>query len=191
MTNALLIIGILVLSVVVLLNLVLTLALVRRLGARPKSVGEPLKKGDRMPDFKAQTLGGSEVSRTDFAGGRVLFLFAKPSCKPCVDAIPTWQQLVSLAPAAGAEVVVVMDGARDDVESLLEEHPLSCLVLLAPSSSNSMFPDWNIAATPTFVQAENEVVKSSGVVMPTSGAWQEVVGWFESARHVAPSLARA
>jgi len=191
MTNAVLIAVIVVLSLVVVLNFALTLAMVRRMGARPNNVAEPLKKGIRAPDFKAHTLSGSEVSGTDFVGRRTLFLFAKPGCQPCIDAIPTWEQLIKHAPAAHSEVVVVMDGVREDVESMLEEHPLSGLVLLAPSGTNSMFLDWNIFATPTFVQIEGEVVKSSGVVMPTSGAWQDVVRWFDSDRDTAPSLARA
>jgi thiol-disulfide isomerase/thioredoxin len=191
MTNAVLISVIAVLSLVVVLNFTLTLAMVRRMGTRPNNVSEPLKKGIRFPDFKAHTLSGSEVSRTDFAGRRILFLFAKPGCQPCIDAIPTWEQLVKRAPTAAAEVALVMDGVREDVESMLKEHPFSGRVLLAPSGTNSMFPDWNIFATPIFVQTEGEMVKSSGVVMPTSGAWQDVVRWFDSARDLAPSLARA
>src|SRR5690348_1026265 len=97
-----------VLWLVVLLNLLLTLALVRRVNASPRTVPqERLKTGEPAPDFTAHTLDGELVSRSTYAELKVAFVFISTHCGPCREIMP---QLVPLGPKAaqaGVELVLV------------------------------------------------------------------------------------
>lgn len=81
--ESILIISSILLWVVVLLNLLLTLGLARRIRNAAFPVMESLKIGQKAPDFSALTLQGKTVTLADYAGHAAAFVFVSPDCKPC------------------------------------------------------------------------------------------------------------
>ncbi len=71
-----LVVNSILLWVVVLFNLLLTLALVRRLNADRRSEHTMgLEAGQPTPDFTAQTLSGEAATRSTYIGRKVAFVF--------------------------------------------------------------------------------------------------------------------
>src|SRR5437899_6166907 len=80
---------------VVISNVLLTLALVRRLNqmGTPQTPEGGLEAGEAAPDFMAQTLGGATVTLADYAGRSVALVFLSTTCQPCRDRLPTLEKL--------------------------------------------------------------------------------------------------
>src|SRR5262245_51578231 len=47
-----------------------------------------LKPGKKAPDFALPAAAGGEVALSQFAGGKVLLVFAQPGCGPCHEIMP-------------------------------------------------------------------------------------------------------
>src|SRR5688572_13929556 len=115
-----LVVSLILLWILVLLNLLLTLALARRLNTLSSQLGDPLANvpklelGQPAPDFSAETLDGSQVSLTSYIGRNVAFVFISPSCGPCREEMPVLNALQPKAKRAGVELVLVSDSSRDD-----------------------------------------------------------------------------
>lgn len=79
--------------IAVLFNLMLTIAIIRRGRARQSGFDmanvPTLEIGSQAPDFTAQTLDGKTVTLADYAGKPVVFVFISPTCRPCIDKLPT------------------------------------------------------------------------------------------------------
>lgn len=161
------------------LNLVLTLAVIRKVNARTSASSQIMERGRRPPDFRAPLLDGSTTSLRDFADRPTVFVFASPTCRPCVDAMPSYARLAKLAPAAGAEFVIVSDGERDATRKLLDEYGVACRTILAPRSGHPLMNEWNITGTPSFVHIEKGVVRSSGPTSPNVLVWQKILQWLD------------
>lgn len=113
---------------VVLVNLLLTLRMVRWFRAQ-----EALRKrlaaaeqrpeltiGAAAPDFVAKTLAGESVALRSYAGRSVAFLFVSPHCGHCRRELPT---LVALGPQAreraGVALVLVSDASSAETHAWL------------------------------------------------------------------------
>src|SRR5258706_10943407 len=100
--------------VVVLCNLLLTLALIRKVnsGAVDQTkVG--LKEGEIAPDFMAETLSGEKVTLAMYAQREVVFIFIAPTCRPCLEALPRYNALGMKAAQSGVEIVLVSRGEKE------------------------------------------------------------------------------
>jgi thiol-disulfide isomerase/thioredoxin len=105
-----------------LLNLVLTVGVIRRLrgeGASTMVDGDGVEVtpnvGDEIGDFLTSTVDGEPVSRASMAGTLVAFL--SPTCPPCRAAVP---DLVRYADGPGAgQVTAVVTGDEHEVASLV------------------------------------------------------------------------
>lgn len=140
-------VSLLILWVVVLVNLLLTLRMVRWLRAQEglrKQIEAAeqrpeLKVGDVAPDFVAKTLSGESVGLHAYANQSVAFIFVSPHCAHCRHELP---MLVRLAPQAleraGVRLVLVSDSSAAMTQSWLatirEEDKLDVPlpVLIAP-----------------------------------------------------------
>lgn len=172
--------------IVVLLNLVLTLALVRRInnssGASPAiETGPPV--GEKAPDFTATTLTGEKVTLASYTGRATTFLFVASHCQPCHDLIKT---LSTLAHDVSSELTLVLNGSRQEAEELARELEISLPLLLAPRSENTFFETYKISATPSYCSLNAQgVVQATGI--PGSGErhWQKLTAaWSRKPEHV-------
>ncbi|HXV94364.1 MAG TPA: hypothetical protein VD813_13750, partial [Pseudonocardia sp.] len=100
-------VGPLVLWLVVLLNLLLTVALVRRVSALSERPAGPvmspggLPAGTPAPDFRATTPEGAERDGAEFTQGRALLGFFSPTCDACYEHAPHFATLGRTAADAG------------------------------------------------------------------------------------------
>lgn len=108
---------------VVLLNLLLTLRLLRHRRAMDdlqayademEDIPE-LPVGTLAPDFRIQSLSGEPTRLADYAGRSVAFIFVSPRCGPCRYEMPMLNELGGRArDHAGVELVLVSDQGRNE-----------------------------------------------------------------------------
>lgn len=164
--------------IVVLLNLLLTIALIRRfnrISTHLSAFGDMdigLEKGSLAPDFQAETLTGETVTLADYTRKVVSFIFISPHCSPCLEKIPKLNALVAKAEQAGVELLLVnTDGDKAETAAFVEKHSVVLPVLIAPSESNSFARDYKADATPSYcILNQDSYVEAAGVFEPN---WEE------------------
>lgn len=196
MTEALLISSVL-LWVVVAFNLLLTLALVRRLNATPrqdsKGAGEVkpgLKPGEQAPDFTAETLQGEQVTLATYAGKGAAFIFFSTDCNPCKEALPGLEALRPAAQRAGVELVLVSNQDATKTRPFVEEMHVRLPVLIAPHPANPFMKDYNFNATPSYclVDASGRVQSANHLSLQW-GEWKELSEQWQGDRRGSVSVA--
>jgi peroxiredoxin len=176
-----LITGFAVLTAIVLLNLVLTLAIIRKLQAPISGNGpgypDPLKPGEPAPDFTAETLSGEKVTLASYSGHQTAFIFISPTCGPCRIAIPRYESLIPKARQFNTELVLVSIVDSNETKAFVEELDVSMPILVAPRTTNSFQVDYKLSSTPSYCLIdEYGKVKSSGYPsFEGAGAWKELV----------------
>lgn len=133
----------------VLLNLLLTLGLARRIRTAIP-VMESLKVGQKAPNFSAQTLQGQTLTLANYAGRRTAFVFVSPHCKPCQEELPHLRELSSKARDFGTELVLVSDEGEETTGPFAEGVVDGLTVLVAPRGRNPLFTDYKVPGTPSF-----------------------------------------
>jgi thiol-disulfide isomerase/thioredoxin len=85
-----LIAAVVLLAVLGMLNLLLTLAIVRRMRTTSpvQQLPEPLPVGSTIRPFTAVTIDGQTISERDLRGGQTLVGYFSPGCPPCEAALP-------------------------------------------------------------------------------------------------------
>jgi peroxiredoxin len=181
----LLLVSSVLLWLVVGLNLLLTLALVRKINS---GTPRPLKKGQRAPDFTAQTLTGEQVTLASYAGRSVALIAVSPSCGPCREALPRYEALAPKARRAGVELLLVSTAPMAESQAFVEELAIHAPLIVAPEPDNSFMRDYKLAGTPSYclIDAQGKV-QSSG--FPSSGEWQALTETWESHTHRVAELA--
>lgn len=187
-----LIVSSVLLWVVVLINLLLTLALVRRVnsgtpqpGAVPALSG--LSRGDAAPDFSATTLQGETVTLGSYTGnGRLTALIViEPDCAPCREGLPTYEALYPDARRSGVDLVLVSIGEIEATGELADDFKISMPLIVAPRSKNSFSSDYKVLGTPNYclIDGDGKVV-SAGHPFVQSGDWKTIMkNWMSIRSH--------
>jgi peroxiredoxin len=164
---------------VVVFNLILTLATIRRLnGPGEKKVGP--EKGSPAPDFTAETLQGEHVTLARYAGKRTAFLFVAPNCIPCREGMPQFEEWYSQAEQSGVSFVLVSNGSLADTQALVQELHISLPVLVAPRASNSFVTDYKISSTPSYCLIDAQgIVESAGYPSINFSEWKNLLDSWE------------
>jgi peroxiredoxin len=162
--------------VVVLSNLLLTLALVRRLNKGSRSTPAiGLKSGQQAPDFSAHTLNNETVTRSTFVGRKAAFIFISTQCDPCREFMPSLTSLENDAAQAGVELILVSSDEQEETRAFAEELNISLPVLVAPRKTNSFFEDYKATLTPSYCFInEQGLVQSAGLTGLVGGNWQKL-----------------
>lgn len=161
---------------VLLFNLVLTLALVRRVNTFTRAssrieTGPPVN--EQAPDFAATPLTGETVTLATYAGHAMTFLFVAPNCQPCHELLKT---LSSQARDASSELTLVCNGTRQEAEALTRDLDLHLPLLLAPRTENPFFETYRIAATPSYCALDEQgIVRAKGIPGRDDRFWQKLV----------------
>lgn len=149
-----------VLSAVSILNLLLTLGIIRRLRSRPMSrpVNHPgvLPVGAVAGNFAAWDLRDRPVSRDELSGHTVVGFFS-PGCPSCLERLPDF---VAVSAAFGPERswAVVVGDAESAGEYLPSLEPVARVVLQNPDGP--LISAFSVSAFPTFF-----VVDATGRVL--------------------------
>ncbi|MEV0613649.1 TlpA disulfide reductase family protein [Nonomuraea sp. NPDC050404] len=115
------------LTVLCVLNLLLTVGIIRRLrtmSARQDtlmSLPDSLPIGARLPEFETTTVDGEPISSA-LLGTPALIGFFSPTCPPCKELLPRFIEQARLDPANALAIVVTGsdDKAADEVARLRE-----------------------------------------------------------------------
>lgn len=170
--------SVIVLWAVVLCNLVLTLALIRKVNAgSPSSKPTGLEKGQQAPDFRAEQLSGESVTLAIYAGREVAFVFVSPGCKPCDEALPSYEAAFAIAARAGIDFVLVSTvDAELTRRYYIEEKAITLPMLVAPRGSNPFMDAYHLSGTPSYcvIDAQGKVL-ASGFAAITFRPWQNLV----------------
>jgi len=171
--------SLLILAVLGFGNLVLTLAIVRRVnrgGSEPSSTQlRGLEPGETAPDFTAQKLDGSNVTLADLSHRRTVMLFVSPGCKPCEESLPEYLRLSVIARDQGEELVLVSGGDHDPTREMIGKAANAITVIVAPRETHKLFADYRADVTPLFTVIENGHVFSSGMPWNTIQEWRDVL----------------
>lgn len=168
-----LIVSSVLLWVVVLLNLLLTLALVRRLNVNPGEKLETLAIGQPAPDFAAETLRGETVTRATYAQRTVAFVFISPNCGHCRTVIPPLEALYPKARQSGVELVLVSDTDIAATQAYVHELAISLPILVAPRTSNPFLNTYKVGGVPFYYVVDAAgIVRSAG--FPSDQNWRTI-----------------
>jgi peroxiredoxin len=150
--------------VVVLLNLLLTLAVIRRINGGGQVHQMGLKPGTEAPDFTAQTLDGKIVTLASYTGHKVAFIFISPYCQPCKAKIPDFQAIHVKTRQVGVEWVLVnVAGTLADAQAMVADFKITTPLLYAPRDTNPFIRDYQAGGTPSYCMVDEDgKVLSSG-----------------------------
>ena len=170
-----LIVSSVLLWLVVVGNVLLTLALVRRInhtGANQSSeMG--LKAGEAAPDFTAQTLSGATKTLADYARHSVALIFLSTGCRPCRERLPMLEKIGPEMRASGVELVLVSGDSLEETQALREEMGLQLPLLIAPRPENPFFEAYKVPGTPAFCLIDSEGnVSRSDILGPEFREWK-------------------
>jgi thiol-disulfide isomerase/thioredoxin len=171
-------VGQLVLWLVVLCNLLLTVALARRvaaLGTGGPAPGAPvggLPAGAPAPAFTAVTPDGAERTSAELGPGPLLLGFFSPTCEACHDHAPHFAELARRAADEGATAVAVVDGDAGGSARLRERLPADLPVLLAQRPANPLLGAYLVDAYPTYTAVVD------GTVAGSFGGVAELQAWW-------------
>lgn len=181
---------------VLLLNLALTLRVVRslrgeregRLADAERGERSELPLGEPAPPFRVRDLAGGHVGSEDYLGTQTALLFVSPHCGPCRREMPALMNLAGRAQqSAGAQFVLVSDSdaaeTRAWISSMQQDDGLELTVpvLLAAGLTSDLQMRYNPhAVSPYFCLLDAEgVVTARGVV--NSAPWVDAVRVWDSA----------
>ncbi|MDT0302461.1 TlpA family protein disulfide reductase [Streptomonospora wellingtoniae] len=159
---------------VTLINLLLTLAVVRRLrrlderpaaqAAAPPQLDE-LPAGSPVPRFRSRTLAGEAITSDDLLGQETVFAFFDTGCSVCKTVIP---KLAAHADANGlkpGQVVVVIGDQGAESGEYTRELDGVATVIVEPRMG-PVAQEFGIQGVPAFVRADAEgVVMRSGTTV--------------------------
>lgn len=169
-----LLVGLIALWLVVLGNLVLTFALIRKVNTGESHSNQKtlrpmgLEKGTEAPDFTAQTLDGETVTRATYAGRSTAFVFFSTLCQPCREVLPELEQLAPTAAQAGVDIVLVSKDKREATSAFLDEMQIHLPVLIAPFDSNPFMKEYKATMTPSYslIDTQGKIQSAGHPQMP-------------------------
>ena len=189
---------------VVLLNLALTMRVVKWIKAtlevaKPQeleySERQELIIGAPAPEFKARTLTGQAVRLDDFVGRSVAFLFVSPACGHCRMEMPLFLKLAPLAKKyADVELILVSDWGPVITQQWLSDMrtedgvDVTLPILVAPRGKSDFLDDYNPKKmTPGFclIDAQGNVQALGQIPSPE---WSKLKRIWEGATRLSPLL---
>lgn len=169
--------------ILVLCNLVLTLALIRRAnagnaGSLPR---EGLKEGQPALDFTAEALSGQKMTLATYAQRAVAFVFVEPTCGPCREALPSYETLGPKAAQSGVDLVLVSTADAEQTRHFVNEFNIQLPVLVAPRESNTFMQDYKLSTTPSYCLIDRQGrVQATGFTNLKAGKWKVLTEAWEA-----------
>lgn len=173
----------LALTVMVVFNFLLILALVQRVKQIESADAiKSLEVGEKAPPFETRTLGGKLVNLNELSSRGILMVFMSPSCSPCISQVSEIATLVPKIKAAQRELLLVSDGDATGTQQLIAGDR-TIDPLLDVQSGTSMWRDYNVPGTPFFYMIDNRrQVSASGFI--GADFTQKVLTWLNSDDYV-------
>lgn len=151
-----------------LLNLLLTLSLARRVRHEfPPDLF--LKPGEKAPDFSAPSLSGEIFERSRFEGKKYTLIFTSPDCITCDGIIDGLRDLRAVSREQDIELILVSDRGHDATLPHVSDIGKNGVpVLIAPRTENPLFKDYRVPGVPSYVYVgeTGAVIQAATVVHP-------------------------
>jgi peroxiredoxin len=159
------------------LNLILTLAIVRRINNLPQFAEtvplEKLEVGETAPDFVADTLDGGSVNLAHFAGQPLSLLFISPTCEPCRTQVSILTPLHSTLQKAGINIKLVSFADELSTTKFMQEFNTCIPTLIAPRETNHFGDDYKVFGTPWYyIINEHGKIEAGG---PVDATWSQLL----------------
>ncbi|GHO45978.1 peroxiredoxin family protein [Ktedonospora formicarum] len=180
--ETILVISSVLLWVGVLGNLLLTLALIRRVNTNMPSTMSltalsitGLQVGDVVPPFTARTLDGQAKTLDEYIGHATAFVFVSPDCEPCHNVLSTLVQVKPQIQQGETDLVLICNGDEKQARTLAERFPVHVPILIAPRKENSLIQDYQVQGTPSFyiLDAQGKI-QAAGHPEPHNLEWRKV-----------------
>ncbi|MEU8199254.1 redoxin family protein [Microbispora amethystogenes] len=147
--------AVILLGGLVLVNLLLTGAVIRKLrkiaketsAGRPESAG--LAVGAEVPAFSARTVADTKVGADDLAGAPTLVGFFSTDCRHCLPKAPVFAATAREAEAAGVRTLAVIVAGQEEPADLLAALADDVRVVVE-SEGGAMTGAFEVAAFPSF-----------------------------------------
>ncbi|WP_283135283.1 TlpA disulfide reductase family protein [Rhizohabitans arisaemae] len=128
--------AVIVLTVLLGLNLLLTFGVVRRLREHTKQLAELAsstrgglpKAGSTIEQFVAETVDNRPISRDMLADGSIAAFFS-PSCEPCKTTLPEFVTYATTFPGGRDRLLAVIVGNEDSADMVAALSPVARVVL--------------------------------------------------------------
>jgi thiol-disulfide isomerase/thioredoxin len=178
---AALIIVTVVLSVGLVTNFALTLALIRRITNQQTNSENRLPvrfmdEGTLVPDFSAESPGGLTLTRDSLLGRYVLLIFAGITCPTCKKTLPELRGHLAPIDRSAVQIVVALDGAWASFDQAVFQSLAGFQMIEAPPDSNPMFREFRIPGVPAFcLIGPDSKVLISGILDLKGSAWTRTV----------------
>lgn len=162
-----------IVGAVTLLNLLLTVAVIRRLrqhtellnrrGAHPPGQDEiTLPAGARVGEFRAVTGDDRTVTRDDLRPGTLVAFFS-PRCPTCEEQKPAFLRYAAAMPGGRDDVIAVLLGTPEELESLREELAGVAQLVIEPDVDGAMSAAFGLRGYPAFcLMGEDGVLTVTG-----------------------------
>lgn len=174
--NGVLVVSFVFLWLIVLFNLLLTLALVRRVNHNASPMAQGLKVGEAMMPFTAQTLTEETVTHMSYAEHSIVLVFISTHCEPCRQLLSSLSHLDQRTRHPGIELVIVSGDNQTETQALVDEMQIQLPILIAPRTSNAFFDDFKITSTPYYYHInEQGTIKSAGYPGPHLSKWRALI----------------
>jgi hypothetical protein len=155
------------------LDLLLTLAVIRRLkevGTRisalerssPARGPSLLPAGASVPTFSALTATGEPLSEETLAGGRSLVAFLHGGCRPCQDLVPELRAYLSGPDGGDRRVVAVVVGEPDDPGDGLAGELRGLATIVRGTDAPSVASAFAVTGFPTLYAVAEGRVQAAG-----------------------------
>jgi len=154
-------VAVLLLTTVTLLNLALTLAVIRRLRALQmwETTSSAPTPGTVVNAFNAATIDGRELNERSVAEGSHLVLFLSASCQPCQDLADAIERGAHSLPE-GSIAFISADTDEPEVSDLAVR--LRRVVSVAVDSSGSTARAFQVESFPTVLMVTDGVITTVG-----------------------------
>lgn len=152
--------AVILLSVLVVLDLTLSAAVIRRMRVYESARTAPpdrggLADGTVVPEFSGATADGGTFGSADLAGSRTLLGFFATSCTHCVAAAPALAERAEQLAAEGVGVVPVLTldevGVAEDVAADMHTALVKAGVLVTEPRPGPVATAFRVKATPSYV----------------------------------------
>lgn len=155
-----LIAAVVLVGAIAVLNLLLTMAVIRRLRRYEAAQGAPLpdsgpKVGATIPEFSGETLSGETVATTDVSSAEAVFAFLSTTCSACPTSLPYLVEYAQARELKAAQVVAVIGGEQADAGEFLDALAGKATVIME-AAMGPITQSFDVSAFPTFVMTNAE-----------------------------------
>lgn len=156
-------------ATVAVLNLLLTVGVIRRLRQHTEqlaglpAIGAPtdimIAAGEQADQFAAATTDGEPVSR-DLLSGQTLVGVLSPDCGACKEQLPEFISRAAAFPGGRGQVLAVLAGEREQVQPYRERLEPVARVVIEPATGGPISTALRVQGFPSFA-----VLDSTGTVL--------------------------